>query len=239
MGTYTLKELLQITHKYYQNRYDYKRRDVVKRVTVKQIRTVDIHDQPNEPRIRTKYEIISKSYPQYRPYFTGVDRRGIQRRYQRSIAHYYDIIIEIDRLSINTKNWRGRVGSGKRWEPRPPQKQIKSLYSETRERFRRRANKRNYTNAQRQAAYKKLVEIHRRGAKFLDVGDWNSRVKGLNGDFIFRCDFAWWSADHRFGRNYYGNVPAKQMNRTNIVFAPKHFLNVVEVLMNAGVLKND
>lgn len=240
MGTYTLSELLQITYQYYRNRFTFRDRDVVKRIIIKQIRVIDLHDRPSdEPRVRNKYEIISKSYPQYRSYYTRRDRRGRERRFQRTIAHFYDIILEVDRLSINTKNWRGRVGSGKKWNSHPPQNQIKSLYQTTRNRFRQRANARGNTNQERREIYRKLVEKHKHGAKFLDVGDFNSRTKGINGDFCFRAAWSWYVNKHLFGRQYFGNVPSRITNPQAVCFAPKHFLNTIEVLMNAGVLKND
>jgi hypothetical protein len=227
MGDYTIKQVLQITNKFYANRFTYKERDVVKRITIKEVKQVERHDIPGQPRVYTKYVIESKSWPQYPPY-----RPRSKTSRQRRIAHHYDVVFEIDRLSLNTKNWTSRVGSGKKWKETPPQSQIKTLYPRTKERFRRKAK------GDRQE-YKKLVERHKKQARYLDVGDYNSRVQGLNGDWIFRCDYAYYTHDHRFGRNYYGNVAASIRNPNAIVFFTKHQLNVIDQLMQKGILKDD
>lgn len=219
---FTIKEVMQITKQYVPNRYEYMKRDVVKRVYIKQVKEVQRHDIPGKPRERIKYEIVSKSYPQYPPYYTGKDKRGRPIRYQRTISHHYDIILEMDRLSINTSNWRMRVGSGRKWEKKPPQSKVKTIYKENRKRW-----------------SKDRQTLHRKKAPYLDSGDYNSRTKGINGDWIFRCSFAYYAHDHLYGRNYYGNVPAKKMNPKNVVFFPKHALNMINQLMNKGILKND
>lgn len=217
-GDYTLKQVLQFTQMFVPNRYVYRRRDVVKRIKIKEIREFD-PDRKKAPIIR--YVIESKSWPQYYPYLTRKDPRGRTRKYQRTTAHHYDIVLELAELSINTPAWTGRVGSGKLWRKRPPQSAVKTIYP---------VNRRRWSKAR--------IEAHRKRAKYLDVGDWNSQVQGLNGDFIFRCSYAWWTHGHLFGRNYFGNVPARKTNPQNVVFAPKHFINVIEVLMNRGILEN-
>lgn len=238
MGKHTIKEVLKITNKLYANRFTYKDRDVVKRITIKEVKEVSRHDKPGQPRVYTKYVIESKSYPQYPPYLTRSDSRGRSRTYQRTISHEYDVVFEMDRLSINTKEWVSRVGSGKKWVTDPPGNQIKTITARRRRILKRKADRMGTTQAEKRRAYSQLVKDHRRRAKYLDVGDYNSRVNGLNGDWIFRCDYAYYKAGHRFGRNYYGNVPARQMNPKNTVFFTKHQLNVIDQLMNRGILKD-
>jgi len=66
-----------------------------------------------------------------------------------------------------------------------------------------------------------------------------SNVKrGLNGDFWFREQFIWHKEGILFGRNY-TNGPPRQVNPRNIVFAPKHFIACVQLLMMYGILKDD
>lgn len=219
---FTIKEVLQITKQYVPNRYEYMKRDVVKRVYIKQVKEVQRHDIPGKPRERIKYEIVSKSYPQYAPYYTGKDKRGRPIRYQRTISHHYDIILEIDRLSINTSNWRMRVGSGRKWEKKPPQSKVKTIYKGNRKRW----------SKDRQA-------LHRKKAPYLDAGDYNSRVKGIMGDFHFRQAWAYHIHGHLYGRQYGGNIPSPITNPKNVVFFDKHQLNFINSLMNRGVLKNN
>lgn len=236
MGDFTLREVRLFTQRFYANRYTYKQRDVVKKINIKEVMEVQRHDIPGEPRERTKYVIESKSWPQYPPYYTRKDNRGRTRSYQRTVSHEYDVIFEMDQLSLSTKNWTSRVGSGRQWKTNPPQNQIKTLYPQTKRLLRRKANRRGNTQAEKNKEYKKLVEKHKKRAQYLDVGDYNSRKLGLNGDWIFRCDYAYYIHGHRFGRNYYGNNPAEETNPNNIVFFTKHQLNVIDQLMQRGIL---
>lgn len=232
MGDYTLQKVIEFTKEKYPNRFDYKNRDVIKSITIKDITQIERHDVPEGPRQYKKYEILSKSYPQYPPYYTGKDSRGRIISYQRSVMHQYDVIIEMDELSLSTKNWTLRVGSGKKWKKDPPQNKIKTLYARTKRRLKRKASRSDNPTAK----YRQLVKEHKRRAPYLDVGDYNSQVLGLNGDWIFRCDYPYYKHNHRFGRNYYGNVPARITNPSNIVFLPKHAINTIEQLMQRGII---
>lgn len=229
MGDFTIPDVIRDTYNHFPTRLQTKRRDVVKRIEVKEIKTVERHDA--EARVRTQYWIISKSWPNYPPYL----RPGRSR--QRRIPHYYDIVIEMDELTLTTKNWRMRVGSGRKWDNHPPQKLIKTLYPETRRRMRRQAERRTNNSREANKLYKELVDKHKRRAKYLDVGDYNSRERGLNGDWVFRQSYAYHVHGHLWGRNYYGNVPAPQTNPSNIVFFDKHQLNTLETLMRTGVIQ--
>lgn len=60
--------------------------------------------------------------------------------------------------------------------------------------------------------------------------------RGLNGDFFFRCSYLWSEAGILFGRNYATSAPTKT-NPQGIIYAPKHFLAVVQYLMETGTLK--
>ncbi len=211
-GKYSLEDALRITYQYFNNRLDYRDRDVLKSIIIKQIKTLH-PDRPKEPTVR--YVIETRSFPQYAPYL----KKG--QRMQRRIRHEYEIILEMDKLNLKTKNWKARIGSGKKWTEKPPQSQIHSIYRE---------NLKTWS--------KERVKQHRaKTGLYLDVGDWNSRVSGLNGDFIFRCSYVYHKYGHHYGRNYYGFVPAQEMNPDNILFFPKHLLRVIEILMNQGILK--
>lgn len=61
-------------------------------------------------------------------------------------------------------------------------------------------------------------------------------LRGINGDFWFRCSWVWQQEGILFGKNYAKGAPVK-VNPNNIVFAPKHFLAVVQYLMEQGILK--
>ena len=222
-GTWTIKEVMQITYQYARNRFEYRNRDVVKQIKIQRVRKLST-DRKNQPTVQ--FRIESRSYPQYKPYFDAASGR----KYQRRIKHEYDVVLEMDRLSLNTKTWRGRLGAQGKWEHKPPQRTVKQIYRETRAQW-----KKKYTAAE----LKEQIKKHKARANYLDVGDYNARVKGINGDFLFRCAYAWNQAGHLFGRQLGAyNVPAPITNPNNVVFFPKHMINVIEVLMNRGVFSN-
>lgn len=222
-GTFTIKEVMQLTYQYARSRFKYKRRDVVKRIVIKQIKTFT-PDRRNQPTV--SYIIQSSSYPQYKPYTDGSGRRR-----QRKVKHEYEVVLQMDRLSLNTKTWKGRLGSQGAWEKRPAQRHVKTIYRETREEWKKRYGPKQL---------KEEIKKHKERANYLDVGDYNARVKGINGDFLFRCAFPWNHHGHLFGRQIGAyNVPTVKTNPKYVMFFPKHIINVVEVLMTKGILKND
>lgn len=62
--------------------------------------------------------------------------------------------------------------------------------------------------------------------------------RGINGDFFFRCEWVWHNEGILFGRTW-TNGPPSRVNPYKIIFAPKHFIAAVHLLMTYGVLKND
>ncbi len=223
-GKFTIREVLLITQQYARSRFKNKKRDVVKRIIIKKIKTYHV-DRRKAPSI--SYFIESKSWPNYKPYFNP--KSG--RKYQRRVSHHYDVVLQMDRLSIDTKAWRGRLGSSAKWEMLPPQNKIKQIYKGTREKW-----KKKYKGNPK--GLKEEIDKHKKRAQYLDVGDYNSRVKGINGDFKFRLAYAWNQSGHLFGKDIGArNVPALKTNPNNIVFFPKHFINVIEILMARGILK--
>ena len=215
-GDFTIREVLNFTHQKFRSRFLYEKRDVLHRITIKRVRTLS-PDRPGEPVVT--YEVVSKSYPQYKPYFTKKDKRGRVRRFQRSVSHEYETIFQLDQLSIDTPHWRTRTGSGKKWETHPPQQQIKSIYRE---------NAKKLTDDQK-AGIKKT-------AKYLNVGDWNARVRGIMADFRFRQSYALQVHGHLFGRDEARYWPAPKTNPQSIPFFNKHQIRVLRVLMQNGIL---
>ena len=50
---------------------------------------------------RTKFEIVSSSYPQYMPYYFERSLWAHNRKKQRTYKHQYDVTIQVDSLSID------------------------------------------------------------------------------------------------------------------------------------------
>lgn len=192
---WTLKKILQNTYLQpgFRNRYDYKERDVIKRITIKEVKQYNI----SLNQVRTTFQIESSSYPQYYPYTTTKNLQN--RRRQRTYRHDYEVIIQLDRLSINVP-FKARVGTSRKWDFSAAGKTKKS-----------------------------------RTGRIIEGSNYK---RGLNGDFWFRCSWVWQKEGILFGRNYANGAP-KIVNKNNIVFAPKHFINVVEQLMNREILRDD
>lgn len=214
-GTHSIRDVLLNTKKYVSNRYDYRERDVLKRITVQKVTQLS-PDRPDEPSVR--YHIRTYSYPQYSPY---KQTKSKDAKKQRKVRHQYDTILVMDRLHIDTKAWKIRTGSTKTWIKKPPQKLVKTIYKET-----------------RQLWNKKRITRHKKKAPYLDAGDYNSQVKGIMADWIFRQAHAYWKAGHFYGNPRIGKRPSK-LNKQNLVWFNKHQLRLIEQLMIAGVLKSN
>jgi hypothetical protein len=112
-NNWSLKKLLQITQQYAPNRFDYRDRDVLRRI---EIVKVHVYDGKRPGEARTTYKVRSSSYPQYYPYKTKTDSRGRQHTYQRKYKHSYEVTLQLDRLSVNAPV-KLRTGASRKWDP--------------------------------------------------------------------------------------------------------------------------
>lgn len=228
-GTYTLQQLFNFTSQSkFKTRFRNAKRDRVKFVTVKKIHFYS-KKRPTLPELR--YEIISKSTPQYKPYAPSKDKRGRWRKSQNSIVHEYETIFIFgdEGITLNTTKWAMRVGSMKKWPDKIPQNKVAQIHKDTRERLIRKYGK-NTTK------YKEEIQKIKKRAKYISDGDYVAQELGINGDFIFRLAYPLWRLGHLYSRNYYGNVPAVKTNPKNIPFLPKHAIVILTELMKQGVL---
>jgi hypothetical protein len=99
-------------HKETRTRFDYKQRDMVK---VIRIEKTDVYDGKQPGDARTKFTVRTQSTPQYWPYYTKKDSRGRSRKQQMKYRHQYQVVIQLDRLSIDVPV-KLRVGSSARWD---------------------------------------------------------------------------------------------------------------------------
>lgn len=185
----------------------------------------------------TPYErlvIQSFSYPQYEPYLSVKSKNAIR---QRKIRHQYDItlVMGVDKdgfYNFWTSPIRWHVGSFKKWENKPPQSKIKSIYVETRQKLERKYSK--YPTAKRNELIRRDIEHIKKRATYLDVGDFNSRVKGLNGDFYFRVAPLQLKCDASYGKVYERELPR---DVGNFVFFDKHMLGLIHYCLRRGIIK--
>jgi 1,2-phenylacetyl-CoA epoxidase catalytic subunit len=148
-------------------------------------------------------------------------------------------------LSLQSYDWKYRLGTQKKWKDKPPQAQIKSLYPETEEKWKKDRDKkidlierRNIKREEKtklikkeKEAYKKRVEQHKKSAKYLDIGDYNSQVNGINGDWKFRCENVFAHYGHLYGRN-----TGEGTGDIARPFCPKHMLRLLNFLIMKGIL---
>jgi len=113
-GNYTLRMLIQNTyaHKETRSRFEYKQRDMVK---VIRIEKTDVYDGKQPGEARTKFIIRTQSTPQYAPYYTKTDSQGRPRKRQMKYRHQYEVVMQLDKLSIDVPV-KIRVGSSCKWD---------------------------------------------------------------------------------------------------------------------------
>ena len=203
-GNWTIKQLMDVTYRYFRNRFRFMKRDVINS-SIK-IRKIEVYDGKVPGKARTKFIVETSSYPQYKPYFTGKDKRGRTIRYQRTYRHHYDTILQMDRLSLNVPV-KYRCGANKRWIDRVSRNLMKS-------------------------------KKNPRG-KYLSVGDFNIKTKGINPDFYFRVEYIAYLEGCLFGRPYAVGMPDTKTNKWGVPFLSKHAIWVVKTLMEKGILKDD
>lgn len=234
MGSYTIQQVLNLTHKYFATRFDYKMRDVLRRVVIKKRKEINVKD-PSRPQYY--FQIETFSYPQYGEYLS-MTGSGRTRQYQRTIRHEYESVLTLQELSMQTKVWKYRIGSQKKWVSNPPAKQIKQVSRKLQNQYRQKATRiagRNGTASDVNREYKKLIARHKRNAKYLSVGDWNAQVNGTYADFIFRDAWALKVHGHLYGQMHPMRA-APSTNPQNIPFFPKHGIALIEYLLHRGVL---
>ena len=218
------------------NRFDYAERDVLKtRIKITQRK---VYRKNKEGKYSTPDELIcleSVSTPQYYPY-TTVKTKGAKK--QRKIHHQYDCFFAFSKDENGQYTYQGskiifRIGSFKKWVDKPPQNQIKSVYRDTMNKLERKYRKLSPTK--RKEMIRRDVEHIRKVGRYLDVGDWNSQVKGLNGDFVFRVAPLAEKYSCLYGRSYFKELPRDDY--ATFVFFPKHAISIINFLLKRGIIK--
>jgi hypothetical protein len=241
-GQFSLKEMIRLTYSSkYRTRFEYQKRDVLKKVLI--IKETTLHpDRPDSPTVTFLFKTYS--FPQYSPYTRHTDRR------QKKYKHEYDSVLSIaadddGKFSLNSTKWKYRLGSQKKWQDNVPQSKIKTLTKETSfkwkeehlkaiEKLKKKYSGKDLTKKinQEKTLYKRKIENHKKKAPYLDEGDFNSRVNGLNGDFYYRVApiLQFWG--HLYGRNV-ANISEGDSGHP---FLPKHALQLIDFLIKINIL---
>ena len=233
--TPTIAQIYQYTYSNpkVRNRFDYMERDVLKTRIKIEKRTV--YKKNKEGKFTTPEErlfICSFSNPQYYPYSKIKSKGAIK---QRKIKHEYDIILCIQNTPNGYDYWNSkivwRVGSLKKWQNNVPQNKVKTIYHETRERLERKYAK--LPNKEKRLAINKEIDKIKKRATFLDKGDFNSRINGINGDCYFRSYPLQLKYDALYGRCYHMELP----DNIEYCFFDKHMIGCINFLLKKGIIK--
>lgn len=228
-GVFSIKDVLVFTRQFFGSRFTYAKRDVVKRLTIKQVKRFKSRGLATPT---VFYRIESKSWPNYKPYI----REG--KKFQRRVHHEYDVILEMDRLSINTTAWKIKVGSGRKII-KPVQRNVKTVYKETRKKWEKQSLKKGETKKAQKEWLREKIEKHKKSAKYLSPGDWQAQTLGINLDQAYTFNFVYKKFGHLYGFNYGSDISAPKKNPHNVMGFSKHAINIIELLMRKGILKND
>lgn len=116
-NNWTLRRIINSTYQHmdFRTRFNYKQRDMVKVIRIEEVKVYD-GKAPGEA--RTKFIIRTQSTPQYAPYYTKTDSRGRPRKWQIKYRHQYQVVIQLDHLSVNVP-FKGRVGAQGKWDFSP------------------------------------------------------------------------------------------------------------------------
>lgn len=230
--TLTIGAIYQYTWRYLNTRFTNADRDILpSKMRIAQRRK---YKRNKEGFYTTPEELLtvsSWSAPQYYPYNKI---KGKESSKQMKIKHYYRIYIVIslsdgDIYSFNSKIiWR--VGSYKR-PVTPPQEKVKTIYKETVEKLNHKY--RNEKVSVREKYIARDIKRIKKSAEYLDYGDYNSRVRGINLDNYWRD----YPVQNKF-YCLYGPVLNREMPRKiKMPFFCKHMIVVLHLLLKRGILK--
>lgn len=222
MGVYTIRQALAKTSKSlkFKNRFEYRERDSVRVIRIQKIHTMNWRGKNRQTSVY--FEVVSQSVPKY---YKKEQMRRVS--FFGKIKHQYDVFFKINTMSIHDTSWQVYLGSARRWDSKPPQDKLVSIYKENREKW----------DADKIRKHKK----HRH--PYIDVGDYNAQVNGINGDFRFRCCYVYEKLGHLFHKRGI-RLSAMEItkaprvtNKRQELFLPKHIINLFETLIKKGHLK--
>lgn len=225
-GDFTLLQALYLTMENKRNRFDYMNRDVIKSIEIQEVKSYT-PDRLNHPLV--KYIIKTRSWPQYGEYLSKTGKNPKQRKnraYQRTVSHEYETILQFgtEGITLNTKQWKMRVGSGRKWlDRKPPQSQLASIYRE---------NLNTWS--------KEKIRRHRsKKYPYLSVGDFLSKKYGINMDFSIRLAYVYRKHGHLYGYCFGSDQPPVERNPRQEFFLPKHAIRIIDALGRQGILEKE
>lgn len=239
--TPTIKQIFLYTWEVRKNRFTYSERDVVPsriKILKKLVYSKNKKGEYSTPDERL--DIVSVSYPQYRPFNQLVSHRDVL---QRTVSHQYNCVVCIvkdknKQFSMDSKIvWR--VGSFKKYVHKPPQKLIKMIYEDTEEKLKQRFSKsKSYTKGDVLRVTRRWIKKNKRNAPYYSVGDYNAQALGINADNYFRIYPFQYKFDCLYGPPTQIE-PSRHPYDTDIKFPffDKHMLAIIFLLLRKNILK--
>lgn len=236
----TLRQIWTYTYRILPTRFHNFKRDILPsriKIIQRKVYKKDRVDQYDE-----FLEIHTFSAPQYNPYLKVKDKRSSK---QMKIKHTYDILLQLQKdkkgeFSFDSKI-RWRIGSYKRWDSSPPQKKVSSIYRTTRKKLKEKIYKKYEEDNDRVAMKDDMDEAIfkiKSNAEYLDVGDYNSRKLGINGDFYFRDQPLMFRYNCLYGFASNTEISSsKKDKKIKFPFADKHLIGIIFYLYKKHFIK--
>lgn len=232
-GSYSLHEAIEMTYRFKPSRFDNWERDVIKKIQIRKVRSYS-PDRTTAP--TQKWEVVTYSYPQYGEYLTktGKNKKARNnRKKQRTVRHQYETVIQFgdEGMTLQTKKWRMRVGSGRKWAGRKPaQNQIHQIYTETVEHWR------SLFDGDEEKVRERKRKHRRKKYPYLSVGDYLSKRYGIMLDFSVRLAYVYKKHNHLYGYCYGSDKAPVESNPHQYFFLTKHTIYILDALGRKGYL---
>lgn len=209
-GKYTIKEIILLTDaSKYKNRFTYMKRDLINTIYLRKIKKFDPKDLDHPTYL---LEFISTSTPQYKPYLTvrrtGYYKKG-KKTYERKSQRLWKHRYNVY-LRIYDKY--GSINT-KAWKIRLGEDKKWRKFSK------------QYIRSKKNPQ-----------GKYLNQSDANSRILGLNGDWIFLASYFFREANLSYNCSHTGWVKPKKGTH---IFFPKHCLALINLLLQAKILVDE
>ena len=223
----SIRQILQYTYKYFNNRFDYYKRDILKtKITIKKVKQ---YKRNKEGKTSTPSEMLfisTKSAPQYKPYTNHLKSdNGKQMKYKHEYNHMIAIQPnEYNNYTLDSKIiWR--TGSMKKWESdadKIGQSELQCFTPRTKENIKK-----------KKLSKTEIEKLKKRYSKnkYVSVGDFNAQERGIFGDDYYHN----YTVQQKFCCLYGKNWEETEI-KDRLPFFNKHILAVIIALVKKGVI---
>ncbi len=224
MGQYTVKQVLLMTNAFHKTRFINSSKDISR------VCNLTVFSTENGGMVPLSFKEAATLSQEKGSYLITADVRasyekenlgGRTRVMGKHILCSYKLEFVTDYLSLNTTNWKIRLGEIADWSNNVPEEQLLHPYKNSK------------------IDRGKLV----REKLYRDKDDFNSKARGINGDFYFRCMYPYWVYGHLLGElpPKLQKVHQEQEQRQDVLpkmFFPKHIISFFELLFRSRIMQD-